>query len=91
MTGPAGRYALTFRPAALRALRKLDRQIAERIKAATEALQDDPRPPGAKMLTGSHGLWRIRIGDYRIVYTVDDQQRLVRVAAAGHRRDVYTR
>ena len=91
MTDPAGRYALTFRPAALRALRKLDRQIAERIKAATEALRDDPRPPGAKMLTGSHGLWRIRIGDYRIVYTIDDQQRLVRVAAAGHRRDVYTR
>jgi mRNA interferase RelE/StbE len=91
VTDPAGRYALTFRPAALRALRKLDRQIAERIKAATEALRDDPRPPGAKMLTGSHGLWRIRIGDYRIVYTVDDQQRLVRVAAAGHRRDVYTR
>ncbi len=91
MTDPAGRYALTFRPGALRALRKLDRQIAERIKAATEALQDDPRPPGAKMLTGSHGLWRIRIGEYRIVYTVDDQRRIVRVAAAGHRRDVYTR
>ena len=91
MTDPAGRYALTFRPAALRALRKLDRQIAERIKAATEALRDDPRPSGAKMLTGSHGLWRIRIGDYRVVYTIDDQQRIVRVAAAGHRRDVYTR
>ena len=91
MTDPAGRYALTFRPAALRALRKLDRQIAERIKAATEALRDDPRPPGAKMLTGSHGLWRIRIGDYRVVYMVDDQRRIVRVAAAGHRRDVYTR
>jgi len=91
VTDSADRYALTFRPAALRALRKLDRQIAERIKAATEALRDDPRPSGAKMLTGSHGLWRIRIGDYRVVYTVDDQQRLVRVAAAGHRRDVYTR
>ena len=43
------------------------------------------------MLTGSHGLWRIRIGEYRIVYTVDDQRRIVRVAAAGHRRDLYTR
>ena len=90
MTDPAGRYALTFRPA-LRALRKLDRQIAERIKAATEALRDDPRPSGAKMLTGSHALWRIRTGDYRVVYTIDDQRRIVRVAAAGHRRDVYTR
>jgi mRNA interferase RelE/StbE len=91
VTDPAGRYALTFRPAALRALRKLDRQIAERIKVATDALRDDPWPPGAKMLTGSHGLWRIRIGDYRVVCTVDDQRRIVRVAAAGHRRDVYTR
>lgn len=91
MTGPAGRYALAFRPAALRALRKLDRQAAERIKAATEELRGEPRPPGAKMLTGSHGLWRIRVGDYRVVYTIDDQQRVVRVAAAGHRRDIYTR
>jgi hypothetical protein len=63
VTEPVGWYSLTFRPAALRALRKLDRQIAERIKAATEALQDDPRPPGSKMLTGAHGVWRIRIGD----------------------------
>ena len=91
MTGPVGRYGLAFRPAALRALRKLDRQIAERIKTATEALRDDPRPPGAKMLTGSHGLWRIRVGDYRIVYTIDDQRNVVRVAAVGHRRDVYSR
>jgi mRNA interferase RelE/StbE len=91
VTDPVGRYALTFRPAALRALRKLDRQTAERIKAATEALKDDPRPPGSKMLTGAHGVWRIRIGDYRVVYTIDDQRRIVRVAAAGHRRDVYIR
>jgi mRNA interferase RelE/StbE len=43
------------------------------------------------MLTGSHGLWRIWVGDYRVVYTVDDQRRVVRIAAAGHRRDVYAR
>ena len=91
MTDPATRYALAFRPAALRALRKLDRKTAERIKPAAEALRDDPRPPGGKMLTGSRGLWRIRIGDYRIVYAIDDQRRLVRDAAVGHRRDVYTR
>ena len=91
MTAPAVRYGLAFRPGALRALRKLDRRAAARIKAATEALRVDPRPPGAKMLTGSHGLWRIRVGDYRVVYTIDDQQRVVRIAAAGHRRDVYAR
>lgn len=91
MTGTAARYELAFRPAALRALRKLDRQVTERIRAAAEALRDDPRPPGAKMLTGLHGLWRIRVGDYRIVYTIDDQRNVVRVAAVGHRRDVYSR
>ena len=91
MTGPATRYALAFRPAALRVLRKLDRQTTERIKTATEGLRDAPRPPGAKMLTGSHGLLRIRVGDYRIVYAIDDQLRVVRVAAIGHRRDIYTR
>ena len=91
MTRPANRYALAFRPAALRALRKLDRQTAERIKTATEALRNDPRPPGAKMLTGSHGLLRIRVGGYRIVYAIDDQLRVVRVAAVGHRREIYTR
>jgi mRNA interferase RelE/StbE len=91
VTGPAAKYQLAFRPAALRMLSKLDRQVAGRIKIATEALRDDSRPPGAKMLTGSHGLWRIRVGDYRIVYTIDDQRNVVRVAAVGHRRDVYSR
>jgi|SRR6266702_4374489 len=52
------RYALEFAPKALRALRKLDRPVVERIKAATESLRDDPRPAGAKMLTGMHGINR---------------------------------
>jgi mRNA interferase RelE/StbE len=89
VTGAPPRYELVFRPAALRSLRKLDRPIAERIKAATDALRDDPRPPGAKMLTGSHGLLRIRVGDYRVLYTVDDEHHVVRIADAGHRGDIY--
>ena len=59
MTSP--RYALEFAPKALRALRKLDRPVVERIQAATESLREDPRPAGAKMLTGMHGVLRIRI------------------------------
>jgi mRNA interferase RelE/StbE len=78
-----------FRPAALRSLRKLDRQVAERVKAATEALRGNPRPPGVKMLTGSHGLLRIRVGDYRVLYAVDDGRQVVRVADIGHRGDIY--
>lgn len=66
----SGRYALEFAPKALRALRKLDRPVVERIKAATESLREDPRPAGAKMLTGMHGVLRIRVaGDYRVLYT----------------------
>jgi mRNA-degrading endonuclease RelE of RelBE toxin-antitoxin system len=65
----AQRYALEFAPKAVRSLGKLDRPIAERIRAAAEALRDDPRPAGARMLTGMHGVWRIRVAkDYR-VYT----------------------
>lgn len=88
MTSP--RYALEFAPKALRALRKLDRLVVARIKEATEALRDEPRPAGAKMLTGIHGVWRIRVaGDYRVVYTVDDDKLVVLVVDAGHRRQIY--
>jgi mRNA interferase RelE/StbE len=68
----------------LRALRKLDRPVVERIKAATESLREDPRPAGAKMLTGMHGVLRIRVaGDYRVLYTVDDDRLVVLVVDAG--------
>ena len=86
----AQRYRLELAPKAIRSLGKLDRPIAERIKAAAEALRDNPRPPGARMLTGMHGVWRIRVaGDYRIVYTLDDDRLLILVVDAGHRRVIY--
>jgi mRNA interferase RelE/StbE len=84
------RYTLEFAPAATRALDKLDRQIAKRIKAATEMLRDDPRPAGARMLAGMHGVWRIRVAkDYRVLYTVNDDRLVVLVVDAGHRREIY--
>ena len=84
------RYALEFAPRALRALRKLDRPVVERIKVATESLREDPRPAGAKMLTGMHGVLRIRVAsDYRVLYTVDDDRLVVLVVDAGHRRQIY--
>lgn len=88
MTSP--RYALEFTPKALRALRKLDRLVVTRIREAAEALRDEPRPAGAKMLTGMHGVLRIRVaGDYRVLYTVDDDKLVVLVVDAGHRRQIY--
>jgi mRNA interferase RelE/StbE len=83
------RYALEFTPKALRALRKLDRLAIARIKEATEALRGEPRPAGAKMLTGMHGVLRIRVGDYRVLYTIDDDKLVVLVVDAGHRRQIY--
>jgi mRNA interferase RelE/StbE len=86
----ARRYALELAPKAIRSLGKLDRPIAERIRTAAEALRDDPRPPGARMLTGMHGVWRIRVAkDYRIVYTLDDDRLVILVVDAGHRREIY--
>jgi mRNA interferase RelE/StbE len=84
------RYALEFAPKAVRTLPKLDRLVVERIRTATEALRDEPRPPGAKMLTGAHGVWRIRVsGDYRVLYTIDDYKLVVLIVDAGHRRQIY--
>lgn len=87
MTGP--RYELRFRPAALRQLRKLDSQIARRIKSTTETLRTEPRPPGVKALTGQRGWLRIRVGDYRIVYEVRDSELVVLVIQIGHRSQIY--
>jgi mRNA interferase RelE/StbE len=84
------RYRIELRPAALRSLRKLDPQAAGRVRAAIALLADDPRPPAARRLRGRPA-WRVRVGDYRIIYTIEDAVLLVVVVAVGHRRDVYDR
>lgn len=82
-------YRLDFSPTAARQLRKLDTAARRRVQAAIELLADNPRPPGAKKLVGGDGEWRVRTGDYRIVYEIQDQVLLVLVLAVGHRRDIY--
>ena len=84
-------YRVEVAPAALRQLRKLDPPARRRIQAAIELLADQPRPSGAKKLVGSEGEWRVRTGDYRIVYEVHDDVLVVLVVAVGHRRDIYER
>jgi mRNA interferase RelE/StbE len=84
------RYRIELRPAALKALRKIDPNDRKRIQGAIALLGEDPRPPGAKALQGRAGL-RVRVGDYRIVYTIDDGVLLIVVVTVGHRRDVYDR
>ncbi len=82
-------YAVEFSPSAEREFRKLAREIQLSLRPRIDALADDPRPAGAKKLKGRDGLWRIRAGDYRIVYEVGDQILVVLVVRVAHRREVY--
>lgn len=88
--GLAVSYRIELRPAAVRALKRIDHQDRDRVRGAISLLGEDPRPPGAKALKGRPGL-RVRVGDYRIIYTVDDDVLIVAVVMLGHRRDVYDR
>lgn len=83
-------YQVEFRPAAVRALQRVDHQDRDRIRGAIALLGEDPRPPGAKALQRRPGL-RVRVGNYRIIYSVDDNILVVAVITLGHRRDVYDR
>jgi mRNA interferase RelE/StbE len=83
------KYEITLAPAAARQLRKFDPQVRRRIQAVLETLAEQPRPPAAKQLIGGGGEWRVRTGDYRVIYEIKDQQLLVLVLRMAHRRDVY--
>jgi mRNA interferase RelE/StbE len=83
-------HRIELRPAAVRALRKLDPPIRRRIQGAIALLAEDPRPPASRALRGRPGL-RLRVGDYRIIYTVTDDVLLIVVVTVGHRKDVYDR
>ena len=82
-------YAVQVAPAAVRQLRKLPPEARRRIQAAIELLAETPKPPGAKKLSGSSGDWRVRTGDYPIIYEIRDAQLIILGVALGHRRDIY--
>lgn len=84
-------YEVIIRPAAQRALRRADRPIQRRLVNAMTDLETDPRPHGVKALQGQHGLLRIRVGDYRIIYEVRDTELVIVVVTLGHRSKVYDR
>lgn len=83
------RYEVELSKRAAKELRKLDRRIQERLLMAMALLRENPRPPVVKSLTGYPGYLRVRVGDYRIVYTVDDGRLIILVLTVGHRRRVY--
>ena len=84
-------YRIEVAPSAVRQLRQLDRVAQRRVQAAIELVASEPRPNGAKKLIGGAGEWRVRTGDYRIVYELHDHVLLVLVVAVGHRSDIYER
>jgi mRNA interferase RelE/StbE len=84
-------YDVQLAPAAVRQLRKLDPVGRRRVQAAIDLLATEPRPPAARQLVGGAGEWRVRTGDFRIIYEIHDQQLVVLVIKLGHRRDVYER
>ena len=82
-------YSIEVLPAAERELRKVHPQMRARIRGAVLKLAMDPRPPGARALKDRPGYLRVRIGDYRVIYTIKDDVLTVVVVRVGHRRDVY--
>ena len=74
-----------------RGLRRLERRDQQRIVAAVRSLASDPRPPGSRKLQGYEDVFRIRVGAYRILYSVSNTELIVIVLKIGHRRDVYRR
>jgi mRNA interferase RelE/StbE len=82
-------YSVEFRPSALKALRRIAPSNRVRISRAIEALAENPYPPGCKKLADEDGFWRIRAGDYRVIYKVIHERLIVTVVRIGHRREVY--
>ena len=81
-------YKLSMLRRAQKALAELPKGDYERVRDAVSGLSENPRPPGCKKLVGRDG-WRVRQGDYRLIYEVDDLNQQVIVLDIGHRRDVY--
>lgn len=83
------RYSLEFTTSALREFQALDAQLQRRITAKITALCEEPFPPGIKKLRAQPAHFRLRVGDYRVVYRVDGHRVVIVIVRIGHRRDVY--
>jgi mRNA interferase RelE/StbE len=83
-------YRIEFRPAALRDLKNLPRDIFDRVSRKISALAENPRPPGVEKLSGNEDdFYRIRVGDYRVLYKIEDKVLLIIIIRAKHRREAY--
>ena len=82
-------YEIQFKPAAQRQIKKLDKSTRKEIYSCLESLQNDPRHTGVEKLSHQENLYRVRTGDYRIIYQIQDASLVVLVVKIGHRREVY--
>ena len=83
------RYAVEIARRAVKSIAGLPRTEQRRVRAAIDLLADEPRPPSCIALAGEESVYRVRVGDYRILYEVIDARLVVHVIRVGHRRDVY--
>jgi mRNA interferase RelE/StbE len=84
-------YNIEWKHSAARELRKLPREAVLRILQAVEQLATEPYPHGVRKLVGSEHTYRIRVGDYRVVYNVVSSTLIIQIIRVGHRRDIYHR
>lgn len=82
-------HKLELSPSASRFLRKLDASTCDKIAAAIDGLIENPRPSGSRKLSGTKSNFRIRVGDYRVIYTIENKILAVFVIRIGHRIDIY--
>lgn len=82
-------YEVKFATSAAKEFRSLPLELRRRIGAVIDRLSQDPRPPVVRKLVGHERLYRIRVGQYRVVYEVDDKEQLIRITRVRHRREVY--
>jgi len=82
-------YRVVIARSARKELESLDRATADRIIGTFERLRGEPRPLGARKLRGAADLWRVRVGDYRLIYAIDDTQQIVDIRVVRHRKDAY--
>ena len=83
------KYNVAFASSSEKELKKLPAQLLARLLPCLENLASNPRPSSCKKLAGGDGEWRIRVGDYRVVYEIADEIRVVRVNRVRHRHEVY--
>jgi len=83
-------YQIIIKREALKELKQLPKNTSVVITSAIEGLCIEPRPHGCKKLKGSkENLWRIRVGDYRVIYMIDDMVRIINIRSIGNRKSVY--